>query len=150
MNDYRKTLLKSIGVTAENEEELTFHSWNKVSSGLTLSEEFIREFQNKLNWDLISYHQNLSENFIREFQTKVFWKSISTTQKLSDEFLLEFHHKIDWERFFFSQKPSMFIVKKFITKSSIREIETLFPKDFKNPELQEIQRKLDLKYLFEK
>jgi hypothetical protein len=36
-----------------------------------LTEEFIREFQNKINWNLISITQDLSESFIIEFQNKI-------------------------------------------------------------------------------
>ena len=42
-----------------------------------LSEDFIREFQDKVDWDCISKYQNLSEDFIREFQDKVDWQEIS-------------------------------------------------------------------------
>ncbi len=42
-----------------------------------LSENFIREFKDKVNWYNISYSQKLSENFIREFKDNVNWNSIS-------------------------------------------------------------------------
>ena len=32
-----------------------------------MSEDFIREFKDKVNWSYISYSQKLSEDFIREF-----------------------------------------------------------------------------------
>ena len=38
-----------------------------------LSDEFIREFQDRVNWDCISAKQQLSEGFIREFEDKVDW-----------------------------------------------------------------------------
>ena len=38
-----------------------------------LSEDFIREFKNKVDWNWISVKQKLSENFIREFKDKVSW-----------------------------------------------------------------------------
>jgi len=38
-----------------------------------LSEEFIREHQDKVNWFDICYYQALSEDFIREFKDKVDW-----------------------------------------------------------------------------
>ena len=42
-----------------------------------LSEEYIREFQDKVNWHMISCYQTLSEELIREFQDKVDWYYIS-------------------------------------------------------------------------
>ena len=49
--------------------------WTSVQFyiGNVLSEDFIREFQDKVNWEMISVTQKLSEDFIREFQNKVDW-----------------------------------------------------------------------------
>ena len=53
-----------------------------ISYKYKLSENFIREFQDKIDWYWISENQTLSENFIREFQNKVDWYYISANQKL--------------------------------------------------------------------
>ena len=45
--------------------------WYIISDKYILSENFIREFQNKVDCDYISEYQTLSENFIRELQDKV-------------------------------------------------------------------------------
>jgi hypothetical protein len=71
--------------------------WGVISDSQKLSEEFIREFQDKLSWWRISYHQTLSEDFIREFKDRVDWEGISKKQTLSDDFLEEFEDKIVWE-----------------------------------------------------
>jgi len=77
-------------------------NWIKISIKQYLSEDFIREFQDKLHWDLISTHQTLSDDFIREFQDKVYWFGISKFQTLSDNFIREFQDKVDWSgRFIF-------------------------------------------------
>jgi hypothetical protein len=39
----------------------------------TLSEDFIREFQNRVAWIWISAHQRLSETFIEDFQDQINW-----------------------------------------------------------------------------
>jgi len=44
--------------------------WSEISLFEELSEDFIREFQDKVNWGYISYH-NYSEDFIREFMDKI-------------------------------------------------------------------------------
>ena len=45
--------------------------WKKVCRNEKLSEEFIRQFQDKVFWESISMYQELSEDFIREFSTQV-------------------------------------------------------------------------------
>lgn len=74
--------------------EFTEYDWRRTSRYQKLSEDFIREYQNKLNWDNISIYQELSDDFIREFQDKVDWKLISIFQNLSEDFKQEFQHKI--------------------------------------------------------
>lgn len=75
---------------------LSIHNWIDISEFQKLSEDFIREFQNKISWYDISYFQKMSEDFIREFQDKVDWFSISLNEKLqvSDKFCEEFDNKL--------------------------------------------------------
>ena len=47
-------------------------------------------------WRLISKHQSLSEDFIREFKDRVDWMSISSYQHLSEDFIREFKDRVDW------------------------------------------------------
>ncbi len=76
-------------------------NWRAVSEYQTLSVDFIREFQNKIeetrSWDRISGYQKLSEDFIREFKDKLSWGKISYFQKLSEDFIREFQDKVNWE-----------------------------------------------------
>ena len=46
-------------------------------------------------WYYVSRDEKLSEDFIREFQDKVDWKFISWYQKLSKEFIKEFISRLD-------------------------------------------------------
>ena len=48
-----------------------------------------------MNWKIISPYQNLSEDFIREFKDKVNWFYIVRNQKLSNNFIKEFDLNID-------------------------------------------------------
>ena len=70
--------------------------WFKISGYRYLSEDFIREFQDKVSWRQISRYQKLSEEFIREFQDKVNWPKVSCYQKLSEDFIREFKHRVYW------------------------------------------------------
>ena len=85
-----------------------------------LSEDFIREFQDKVNWECISHHLKLSEIFIREFKDKVDWLCISIFQTLSEDFIREFKDKVDWE-----------CISKFQTLSEdfVREFKELIIED---------------------
>ena len=49
-------------------------------------------------WVYISVYEILSEDFIREFQDKVIWIGICYNQKLSKEFIIEFVDKINFEK----------------------------------------------------
>ena len=71
--------------------------WECISNNYALSENFMREFQDKINWNIISaYYHKLSENFIIEFQDKVYRRVILEYQDLSENFKKEFKHKIKW------------------------------------------------------
>ena len=62
-----------------------------------LSEDFIREFKDKVDWEHISYYQKLSEDFIREFKDRVDWMMISRYKTLSEEFVKEFKEEFKKE-----------------------------------------------------
>ena len=48
-----------------------------------------------MDWENISFYQTLSEDFIREFKDKVDWQSISMYQILSEDFIKEFQDKLN-------------------------------------------------------
>ena len=78
-----------------------------------LSEDFIREFKDKVDWDCISIYQKLSENFIREIQDRVVWRCISIYQKLSEDFMREFQDRVDWYFISIYQKLSEDFMREF-------------------------------------
>ena len=90
--------------------------WYDISIHQNLSEDFIREFQDKVSWDCISKYQNLSESFIHEFQDKVDWNLISIYQKLSEDFIHEFQDKVDWLGISTYQKLSESFIREFQDK----------------------------------
>ncbi|XP_049782484.1 uncharacterized protein LOC126184158 [Schistocerca cancellata] len=95
--------------------------WDQVSSYQTLSEDIIREFQDKVHWGRISHHQHLSEPFIREFEDKVDWRSISSEQMLSEEFIIEFQDKVHWEYILLKQNLSDSFIQKQMSPYEILE-----------------------------
>ena len=64
-----------------------YQRWTSVSKHEGLTEDFIREFADKVNWCYISLCQHLSEDFICEFKDRVSWYYISIFQHLSEDFI---------------------------------------------------------------
>jgi len=96
-----KTIIKKFRINCLVDEFETkvsyFNFWDSISIYGKLSENFIREFKNKLNWYYISIYQTLSENFIREMQDKVSWPLLASFHKnnMSKQFILEFQNKLE-------------------------------------------------------
>ena len=59
--------------------EFDWRDWGFYSNNI-LSEDFIREFNDKVDWSAICRYQKLSEGFIREFKDKVHWGVVSIYQ----------------------------------------------------------------------
>ena len=97
-------------------------NWDLISIHQTPSpsEDFIREFQNKLDLRYISKYQILSEKIIREFQDKVDWIEISRHQTLSEDFIREFQDKVYWEYILRHQTLSEEFIKEFQDKGKIK------------------------------
>jgi len=92
--------------------------WSDISYYRRLTEDFIREFQDKVKWEWISCHQTLSEDFIREFKDKVFWSYISGKQKLSEDFIREFQNEVVWPWISKYQRLSENFIREFKDKVS--------------------------------
>jgi len=93
--------LFTISFLKEHAHKFNNYQWQWVSEKQILSEDFIREFKDKVYWTLICENQTLSEDFINEFEDKVDWSLISIYQrpfnkKFSIEFLKKNINKIDW------------------------------------------------------
>ncbi|MNP57557.1 hypothetical protein D3C76_1523980 [compost metagenome] len=88
-------------------------NWSIISYAQTLSENFIIEFENKVDWESISYAQSLSESFIREYHDILDWDYISLTQTLSETFINQYQHKICWYWFLQRSRVDDRIKQKF-------------------------------------
>ena len=73
-----------------------YQSWLSLSTHKGLTEDFIREFADRVDWEWISQYQHLSEGFIREFADRVYWYWISKYKHLSEDFIREFADELDW------------------------------------------------------
>lgn len=81
-----------------------------ISSKISISESFIRKFQNKIYWNCIFY-SNKSESFLEEFQDKVSWFKVSINCKLSEGFIRKFQNKINFSNLNFNKTK---LSQKFI------------------------------------
>jgi len=102
-------------------------NWKIYCHNNILTEDFIIEFKDYVNWDGVSSCQTLSENFIRDFKDKVVWNLISAYQILSEEFIREFKDYVDWSNIFCWQNNiSEEFIKEFkdklIESNCIREL----------------------------
>ena len=59
----------------------------------------IRKDPDNQDWNFISIYQNLSEEFIKEFKDRVNWKSHSFPQELSLSIIEEFEYLFYSERY---------------------------------------------------
>ena len=112
----RETKMYTEKYIRENLNKLNVEDWKYISLAQKLSEDFIREFSEKLDWENISCKQELSESFICEFKNNVNWGCISQNQKLSESFIIEFKDKVNWNYISQSQKLSEPFIIEFKDK----------------------------------
>ena len=97
---------------------------------------------------MISQNQTLSEKFIREFQNDLDWYWISKKQNLSDNFIVEFEEKMNWVGYFLSQKPSYIFLKKYIYKPQFINIVDVNKEHLNQYQKNELEKLWALKYMF--
>jgi len=68
---------------------IEYLQWWWVCGHEQLSENFIREFKDKVLWNIISFRQNLSDDFIREFKYKLWLDHLIKEKKISQQFYNE-------------------------------------------------------------
>lgn len=69
--------------------------WKRISDYWTLSINIAKKFIDKLDWDIIS-NRYPKEDFIKEFQNKIDWFYVSQNNDLTEEFIEEFSDKVIW------------------------------------------------------
>ena len=115
-----------------------YRNWRALSRHNGLTEDFIREFQDKVHWDCISIYQHLSEEFIREFKDDVVWTLISIYQHLSEDFIREFTDRVDWDGISANQHLSEDFIREFEDKvaweciSECQHLSEAFVREFKD------------------
>ena len=80
-----------------NKLNLSIIDWNYISSGIIqISEDFMREFQDKLDWDIISTYQELTIEFVEEFQDKINFNNYAEyNQYISEDIVRKFIDRIN-------------------------------------------------------
>ena len=65
----------------------TKRDWSFLCHSKDLSEEFMREFKDKINWKHISRYQELSKSFIIEFKDRLCLKILLKRDLITQEFI---------------------------------------------------------------
>ena len=119
--------------------------WMSISSYQHLSEDFIREFKDRVDWYNISAYHHLSEDFIREFKDRVDWFYVSVNQHLSEDFIREFKDRVDWMSIFSYQHLSEDFIREFKDRGCWYNISTYqrLSEDF----IREFKGKVDWAYI---
>lgn len=93
--DSLETLEKEYGFDISN---LDKGEWYQISK-LELSEEFMEQFEDKIDWDEHFTQWEVDESILRKYAKHVtirmVWESISYQKGLSKEFILDFADKLD-------------------------------------------------------
>ena len=121
-----------------------WRDWGFYSNNI-LSEDFIREFKDKVDWSAICRYQKLSEDFIREFKDKVHWGVVSIYQNnLSDEFKTEFANKLN----FVVSNDVALVFPDDTTKNRIQLNRQIFDKQLlDNPHFLDLSFKMTTQFL---
>ena len=115
-----------------------YNAWRLISKHQSLSEDFIREFKDRVDWTSISSYHHLSEDFIREFKDRVDWYNISAYQHLSEDFIREFKHWVNWYSISMYQHLSEGFIREFKdmvywnTVSTYQRLSKEFIEEFKD------------------
>ena len=70
--------------------------WNYVIQNQQLSEDFIREFKDKMDMQCVGTQQILTEKFLEEMKGKVAFLTIARHHTLSEQFIKKYADRLDW------------------------------------------------------
>ncbi|HUS51293.1 MAG TPA: hypothetical protein VMZ91_14085 [Candidatus Paceibacterota bacterium] len=68
-------------------DNCSIRDWSFLCHSKDLSEEFMREFKDKINWKHISRYQELSKSFIIEFKDRLCLKILLKRDLITQEFI---------------------------------------------------------------
>lgn len=85
--------------------------WRRISERLSLSEEFIERYADRVNWYYISCCQCLSEEFIARYADRVDWDCISY-KCLSEAFIERYADRVNWDYISHYQRLSEAFIKR--------------------------------------
>lgn len=72
------------------------YNWLAVAVDQSLSEQFMIDYQDRLDWMNVSISQNLSESFMRKMKHRVLWNYAAENQYMSPDFIIEFCDDINY------------------------------------------------------
>lgn len=145
--DYTKIGYASREEFINHLDRMPIEEWDEISWNLHLTDDFIREFKDRIDFTEACEHHVFSEEFIEEMIDYVDWEKISEYQVLSKEFCLKHKHRVDW--YYLSTKKWVTVdfireYSEFVNWRSICSIRTSFPIEF----IREFAPKLAWYYVF--
>ena len=100
----------------EDKVDWIYIARNICSGKIIFSEKLVKKINsivpNLIDWNKIS-NEKLSEDFVREFQDKVSWRNIFLTGEFTDEFIDEFSDKVPWSYISQKRSPSIKLYSKY-------------------------------------
>ena len=83
--------------------------WERIMSHSILSEDFMREFMDKLDPAYLVFYQKVSKDFVREMmenQSGLFWRNLSSSDNINSSYYDEFKFDIHWTNLL-DDKPNL-------------------------------------------
>jgi hypothetical protein len=79
-----------------NTDRICGTHWGPIACFQNLTEQFMIDYQYKLDWMWVCIHQKLSESFMRKMKNQVKWNYAAENQKMSSDFIIEFCDDINY------------------------------------------------------
>lgn len=101
--------------------------WMIISAMQELSEEFMREYADKIYWDNATTSQKMSEQFMIEYADKLNWDHLCRFgRNLSEQFIDQYADKVNWYYLFKYKKVNEKLITKYAYKFDENMWETIF------------------------
>lgn len=85
-----------------------------ASKYINLTENTLREFEDQLKY-LLGNEKSFSDDFFREYQDKIRWESLSHEININSKILKEFCDKVDWIKIIYNNKLKEDVIEFYIT-----------------------------------
>ncbi|HUS49309.1 MAG TPA: hypothetical protein VMZ91_04045 [Candidatus Paceibacterota bacterium] len=121
--------------------------WLKITLDDKLSEDFIREYPDRVQWFCLGNHYRFSDKFIEDFKSEINWKILSWNNEFPDSFLDKYKDRIFWDEYCYKHECSETTIRKF--RDYIVWWRLLETQSFSDEFLSEFVSEFDIEWLIE-